>query len=377
MNTTVSFTTNQRHPVKYDGPLDFAFILHPRSIPDILRTYPHLCEETDDHVIETIARHSTHVCCSVEAHFNGSLVRGEVIAVPFLPREFRNQPRNVRESLFSIFDYCSTRQTRIIGLGGLLPSITRFGSVLAERSGNVGITTGHSFTAYSIAEYVRQIESLLGSTQSIAIVGAAGSTGRAIILALFAHATPRRFTLVDLPQRLPSLSEVIPPPDQEIVISADLSAIRHSSLVICVTNATKAIIQPEFLRHGCIVIDDAQPENISFEAARHRPDVIVIKCLARIPRLECPYDFGLFPHPPNDSTNEIAFTCLAETIALAASNHVGHFTIGSPTPKQINHIGEMAFALGISIAPFHSFPEIGTVHDHPRFQNHARTPNLH
>lgn len=295
-------------------------------------------------------------------------MRGELIGVPFVPGNFRAQLRLLRESLCSVLDYCSSRETRIVGLGALLPSMTDFGRALIDHANGIGITTGHSFTAHAIAEHVRTIEALLGGPQSIAVVGAAGSTGRAFILSLLDDAVERRITLIDLPERLRSLSEFAESRSEDISITALLPAIRRSTIVVCATNAVSAIIRPEYLAPGAIIIDDSQPENINIAVTVERPDIVVVKCLARVPKLQCPFDFGLFTEPPIPEKQEIVFTCLAEVVALAASGHLGHFTIGRPTQENIRRIAKLADELGITIAPFHSFPEIGELQNHPRFK---------
>ena len=363
----ISYSTNPSHIIDPEGPIDFAFIVHARDIQDILRTYPELSAFPEEEAYVRFSRHRVHVGSRITAKLNGSQLRGELIGVPFVPTvSIRDQLRDVRKSLVHVLDYCTARNTRIVGLGALLPSMTQYGQALAESSDSVGITTGHSFTGWAIARHVEEIERTIGR-QSVAIVGAAGSTGRAAILALGNRRSPlRRLTVVDLPERLPILRKMTPLPAEDVVITGDLKGIRECSLVICVTNAKRAIIEPEFLGKDCIVIDDAQPENISVAATRKRPDVVVIKCLAKIPGLQLPFDFGFFQQPREHE--EIAFTCLAEVIALAASRHSGHFTLGVPTNEMINHIGKVATELGITIAPFHSFPEIGAVHDHPRFR---------
>jgi predicted amino acid dehydrogenase len=368
MNDKVTFSTDERNKIDYDGALDFAFIVHARHVDDIIRTYPHLHGHSKSDIVREFDRHHVHVGSWITATHGGRTLRGELIGVPLNHGHIRHQLRRVRESLHFALEYCSWRQTRVVGLGALLPSLTDYGRSLIEHANGIGITTGHSFTAYAIAEHVRAIESLLGAPQSVAIVGAAGSTGRACIHVLLADPVHRSLTFVDLPNRLRGLAEIIPGSRSKIAVTSDLSAICRSSVVVCVTNSSKAILRPECLAPNCIIIDDAQPENISFAMAQQRPDVIVIKCLARVPGLKCPFDFGLFSHMPTNAEQEIVFTCLAETVTLAASGHCGHFTIGSPTPAQITGIAEMASRVGVTIAPFHSFPEIGEVQSHRAFR---------
>jgi hypothetical protein len=57
----------------------------------------------------------------------------------------------------------------------------------------------------------------------------------------------------------------------------------------------------------------------------------------------------------------ISFTCLAETVPLAWARHDQHFTVARPTMDQVEVIRKLAGELGVSIAPLHSFPEIGEV----------------
>lgn len=364
----VSHTTNVRCQSDYQGSLDFAFLVHARDVNDIRQTYPHLKGCDEDVVFEHFGRTPVHVGAELEVRFGDTHLRGELIGVPLHPRQFRRQLVSVRESLKIALEYLESRGTKIAGLGALLPSLTQYGRILVGENPSVGITTGHSFTAHCIAEQVRQIEELLGETQAVAVVGAAGSTGQAVIKALGMDKVERVLTLIDLPERQKTLEALASEVDASVQCSSDLSAIKQCSVVVCVTNSPSAILRSEHLGDGCIVIDDAQPENIAYETVRERPDVTVVKCLAHIPHLHCPFDFRLLPPGLCHADKGITFTCLAETVALALSRHVGHFTIGAPTYDQIRRIAEIASSFGIGVAPFHSFPQIGPVHDLPRFK---------
>ena len=69
-------------------------------------------------------------------------------------------------------------------------------------------------------------------------------------------------------------------------------------------------------------IDDAQPENVDQAVLVARPDIRVVKCLARIPGLSCPFDMRLFTRKNRDE--EVTFTCLAETGRRATLPVVRH-----------------------------------------------------
>ncbi len=326
--------------------------------------YPHLANMPEEHAFAILSQHPVHVCCQMDAALDNSILHGELIGIPFNPSQYRTQLRGVRHALTETLKYLQDRNVRIAGLGALLPSMTRLGETLLTHAGPIGITTGHSFTAYAIAEHVREIERLRGAPAHVAIIGAAGSTGQAAFLSLIADEAARRFTLIDLPQRLSATRQTMSSHARQIHVTADLAAVRECSVVICVTNATTAIIPSDILAQDAVIIDDAQQENVSYQTITERPDVTVIKCLAQVPELNCPFDFGLFPASEFPAKQHIVFTCLAETIALAASRHVGNFTVGIPTPSQIAYIAKVASSMGITIAPFHSFPQIGEIPSH-------------
>jgi len=181
----------------HDSPLDFAFIVHPRDTEDILRAYPKLRGLPTSEIVAHVSKLSAHVLSSISVSLGGRTLRGELLSVPYRASDFRRELRRVQDSLFAVLDYCALRGTRMIGLGALLPSITHHGRSLAERApAGVGITTGHSFTAHAIAEHIRRIERLRGAPQAVAIVGAAGSTGRATLNCLLSDGTRRRMTLL-------------------------------------------------------------------------------------------------------------------------------------------------------------------------------------
>jgi fatty aldehyde-generating acyl-ACP reductase len=360
----VSITSNVECQTDYSGSLDFAFVVHARTIEDTLQAHPNLRGNSEEIVLATVRPKSVHVIGYIHVGIGGRLLRGELISIPQTAEQFRCKLPEIREALRLVLNYCSRRKTKIVGLGGLLPSVTRHGLDLLSFVDGVGITTGHSYTAHVIAEQVRAVEQKIGAVTNLAILGAAGSMGQAITRLLCADDIARKITLIDVHAKLGVLRDVASELKSRrlvhIEITSELSALKKSSVIVCVTNSPSALIRAEHLSPGCIVIDDAQPPNITFEVAK-AAGVTVLKCLASVPNLKCPFDFGLFPTELLPAKQSIVFTCLAETIMLAANKHEGHFTIGHPTDAQLKTIAEFSRASGISIAPFHSFPEIGEV----------------
>ena len=358
----VSITSNVECQPNYFGALDFAFIVHARTAEDLLRAYPHLREHTEEIAFESVRPKPILVGSYIHVEVGKKLLRGELIGIPFLATEFRRKLPEIRDALKLVLNYCSHRQTKIVGLGGLLPSVTRHGHDLLSFVDGVGITTGHSFTAHVIAEQVLAIKRKFLKIKSLAILGAAGSMGQATTKLLLAEKVADKFTLIDVHPKLGALNEMKSKLNRQIQIetTSELSALKKSEVIICVTNSPSALIQPEHLSSGCIIIDDAQPPNVTHEVAR-AAGATVLKCLAQVPRLKCPFDFGIFPKDLLPEKQNIVFTCLAETLMLAAHDYKGHFTIGHPTGEQLKIIAGFSHSLGITVAPFHSFPEIGEV----------------
>ena len=141
----VAVTSNASCQTDYNGPLDFAFIVHPRTIDDVFRAFPHLRSGSEEAALAAVRPKPVSVTSYIHLETGGRLLRGELIAIPYVAAEFRRKLPDIRHALRLVLDYCSRRQTKIVGLGGLIPSITRHGNDLLPFANGVGITTGHSY----------------------------------------------------------------------------------------------------------------------------------------------------------------------------------------------------------------------------------------
>ncbi len=341
--------------------MDFAFVVHPRSIADIRRAYPALASLADDSLVHRVQGQSFHVIGKIDWLGCGMPVSGELLAMPFLPAELLTQRDRVVQVLHAALDYCEERGARIVGLGGLLPSATRAGRALTGGPRRVGVTTGHSYTAVAIAQYVRNVESALDGGARIAVLGAAGSTGRAALRCLARGGRQREMILIDQPVKRRVLEDLADEIGGLVGVATSLDSIKAADVLVCVTNASRALVTADMLAESCVVIDDAQPENVSLATVHSRPDVVVVKCLARVPKLRCTFDFGLFASAERAYRQEWTFTCLAETLMLAAAGHCGDYTIGDPTAPQMKQLAGLARRFGIGTQVYHSFPEIGEI----------------
>ena len=199
-------TTVEACRPKWDGPLDFAFVVHPRTFDEKIKPFPEL-RRLKENFVEEFQMHCI-VISWMEVEIGGQLLRGELLTIPFTPRELFERLPSARESLQRVVDYAASRKTRIVGLGALLPSITRQGRLLKDHGLTTGLTTGHGFTALAISQFVRNIEEATGVMGPVAVIGAAGSTGRAAVRCLIKDNPRRSLICIDLAQQL----KMIPQP---------------------------------------------------------------------------------------------------------------------------------------------------------------------
>jgi len=136
----------------------------------------------------------------------------------------------------------------------------------------------------------------------------------------------------------------------EVVVSTDMSPLAESQLILTVTSALHAVIQPEHLRPGSVVCDVARPRDVSAMVAAARDDIFVIDGgMVDVPG---PVDFHFnFGFPPGK-----AYACMAETMALALEGRFEDYTLGKHlTRARVDEISAIARKHGFRLSGFRSF----------------------
>ena len=119
-----------------------------------------------------------------------------------------------------------------------------------------------------------------------------------------------------------------------------IDAVRDADLVVLLTASADALLGPEHLAPGAVVLDATQPRNTSPGLAEARPDVLVVDGgIVSIPSLRL--TGGNIGLPDGRS-----YACFAETAILALTGHKGHFSLGNPSLDQVDDIRERARLLG-------------------------------
>jgi len=141
-----------------------------------------------------------------------------------------------------------------------------------------------------------------------------------------------------------------------VAISTDVeSGIGDADIVVAVSSAVEAIIQPSFIKRGAVVCDVARPRDVSEAVARERNDVLVIEggVIAVPGDVEFNFDFGF---PP-----KTAYACMSETMILALEGRYESYTLGKEVSvEQVREMTELAAKHGFKLAGFRSFEKAVT-----------------
>lgn len=365
----------------------FAFLVHPRNgnfvredvygHNDIFRPFPalrwlyrFLSQRRADSFINWFARNITPITLSrvsVRGEEGEMLSRGVLLSTVRTPELLigdKRALRTLKTHLKLLFALAEGKKAGHVGLGALIPSMSHYGDLFEEqaRRSRTSRSTGHGFTAYTIVEFLRTIAEArtAGRVAKVAIVGAAGSTGTAtfrMIRANWRSELKIDLMLLDVENKEGKLKKLAEEgsgesPFASICTKTELSALRDRDFIVVVTNATGALIKPEHVRPGVVLIDDSQPRNTSPDLQSH--GCFVIDVLARISGLRVNFDFGF-----KTSDTSVTFTCLAETVLVPLTHHKGNLAVGEVTMdtiQQVLKLTEKAHAMRlIGQLPWFSF----------------------
>lgn len=165
-----------------------------------------------------------------------------------------------------------------------------------------------------------------------------------------------RRTFLDFQAELERLS-----PGIRVQVSTDKRSLREADIIITATNAPGAVLTSSDLPPGSIVVNDAQPSDVSPEVEA-RDDMLVVEGgLVTIPGVDTHGVLGL-------PRKEDVFGCLGEVMVLAAHGWQGDYTIGKLDFALVAHIGKLARSMGVKAAPLQNARRLITEEDLRRIQ---------
>lgn len=336
----------------------FAFIIHPIQIKkDVSRKFPLLGRILPEPVINYASRYFPPLYISeingVTSDATGREILGWFLAVPYTPPTMMRLPvEEVYNKIVATGHKAEALGARTLGLGAYNSVVGDAGKTIAERL-DIAVTTGDSYT---VAIAIQALEEASDNMQidmkqaTVAVVGATGAIGNACAQML----ASRCADLVLVGRRLDAtiaVREACEGRGAQVTATTDITAIYTADLVLTVTSAVNAVIQPEHLKPGAVVLDVARPRDVSVRVARERDDVLVIEGgMVEVPGENPDFHFN-FGFPPGK-----VFACMAETMALAMEGIYEDYTIGRDLEIwRIEQITEIATRHGFRLAGLRSF----------------------
>ncbi len=351
----------------------FAFFVHPLDIKrDVARKYKFARWLPEAWIEALLRRMKPKVLGTVTGvrSLTGAETEGWLIGIPMTAKMMLSDEEQALRCLAEGCRVAKELGADIVGLGAFT-AIVGNGGVALQPLSPLPVTTGNSYTTWTALEALKHAAELMGidwSNATAAVVGATGSIGRACafflahgcqVPSLISFPPVGRVVLVGRNlQKLQAVSEDLKSRRLDTSFSsADLQfttnleeGLRQAELVVTVTSAMDAVIEPQHLKPGCVVCDVARPRDVSERVHKERDDVLVIDggvvAIPGSPRWS--FSIGLPDH--------LTLACVAETMLLALEGRLEPFTLGRELlPERVVEIATIAAKHGFRLGGLRSF----------------------
>ena len=337
----------------------FAFLGHPRNYREIGKKY-FILKFLPKFFVHLVTRYASPVIVSRITGIKsaeGRDISGFLIILPYTAEQMLKNHDIAKKKVLQAVKFAERLNIKIIGLGALTSSVTNGGLDLYKEDLKIGITTGNSLTAGITILAFKKIVKLKNidiKKTTIAVVGATGSIG-SFLSKYLVNIGAKNIILIgktkehleELENELNIISKKYNSKSKYTVLNY-IEKIKDASIVIVATSAKGVIIKKDYLSKNAIVYDITQPQNISKNILKERPDITVIDGgLVRIPNLNINFDVKL--------PIETAFACLTETILLAAEGKFDNFSLGKVKLEKVEEIMEYFNKYDFSLNEFTSF----------------------
>lgn len=331
------------------GNLDYCFLVHSRDYSDLYRKFSWL-KIFPKFILKIIGRFMWPVRAGyIEGlEFKGNKKRGIFVGSPMDANDMLANRDLATKKILRAALFAEKLGVKHIGLGALAASLTKNGLDIVDRVSCL-LTTGHSLTAWIVSENAVRIRNIIDRKLKIAIVGAGGSIGSSCYYILSSYFD--EFILID--KDINRLSERIDLSNNNILeYSENLDCIKLADIIITATNSPYSIIRDnKQLKKGTILIDDAQPINVSKKVNSKDKKILVIEGgVCNLKGIN--YKLKLDLLDKGDM-----FSCMGELITLSALNS-DDVTLGYTNEKKVLEISKMAKLVGVKSSRFRSFGQI-------------------
>jgi predicted amino acid dehydrogenase len=242
---------------------------------------------------------------------------------------------------------------KIVGLGAMT-SVVGDAGVTVDRSLDIAVTTGNSYTVATALQGTKKAARLMGidmNRAEVLIVGATGSIGS--VCARILARDVRFLTLLARDKRKLNhlAARILKENGLAVKISSEVrQSVKRADIIITVTGSADSVIDVADLKPGAVVCDVARPRDVSRRAAEARNDILVIEGgVVEVPgNVNFGFDFGF---PAGTS-----YACMAETMILSLEERYESFTLGRDlTVEQVDEISRLAQKHEFKLAGFRSF----------------------
>ena len=334
--------------------MNYAFLVHARDYSDVRRKYK-IAKYLPRSFVEFWCLHWPPIVVSeitgLKCQKTSKELKGWVVGIPMTAKQMMENRELAKKRVLQAARKAEKLGAEIAGLGALTSSVTFGGREIRDKL-KIKITAGHAYTAFTVGSYVLQAIKKKGIENKdavVAIVGAAGSIGSTCAKYLCFKGV-KKFLLVDLERksdRLQVLMKKLCDKEKlEILLSHKIGDIKIADIIISATNTPEALIKPEDLKTGAIIVDDAQPSDISPEVEKQRKDVLVVDGgVLLAPGINPHINLGL-AHKNN------IFSCLGEVMICASTKRVPEYTPGDVSPSVVEEVGSLGSSLGFEVNEF-------------------------
>jgi predicted amino acid dehydrogenase len=336
---------------------EFAFLIHPRDFSDASRKFP-ITKILPIKILEVWERLQWPLIASQVRGFranSGREIKGWVIICPLTAKKMVRNMDLAKKRVLQSVRLAEKLGVKVVGLGAFTSIVTNDGFDLKGKL-NVDITTGNAYAAAIVLQNIKRAVELIGLNLkhcTIAIIGAVGSVGSACSILLSREA--KKLIMIDInTMGLKRVAETVREINQNLIISSYIEPIRDADIIITVSSAPHVIVTSEYLKPGAIVIDAAQPKNVSEDIPKVRRDVLVIESgIAEAPGINCNFDL--------DVKKGEVLGCLGELLILRSKDWRGNYSLGKVEPFQVEEISRWADEAGLRLAKFRN--SLGYIRD--------------
>ena len=210
---------------------------------------------------------------------SGKQIEGYLIACPLTATRMLELPTRVAyKKIIQTGRLAERLEADILGLGAFT-SVVGDGGITIANALEIPVTTGDAYTISIAIQAIRKAAKLMEiqmRNATAAIVGATGTIGK-VCAELIAEEVAILYLLGRDQEKLNELLTRLQPKTQaKLIVSTDLRDLNKAQLIMTISSATNALIEPKHLQPGSVICDVARPRDVSKQVANSRNDVLVI-----------------------------------------------------------------------------------------------------